>query len=148
MTIADLGFPYILKSMNRVVHFEIHAADPDRSQKFYQDVFGWNFEDLGPQMGHYRLVKTGNDGPGMPPVGINGGMMPREGGLPQSGAPVNAWVCVIEVPDIDATLAKIEVAGGIMATHKMEVPGIGWLAYRKDPDGNIFGVLQPQMKQP
>jgi len=27
--------------------------------------------------------------------------------------------------------------------HAKDVPGVGTLAYRKDPDGNIFGVLQP-----
>jgi catechol 2,3-dioxygenase-like lactoylglutathione lyase family enzyme len=27
--------------MPRVVHFEIHADDPKRAIKFYQDVFGW-----------------------------------------------------------------------------------------------------------
>ena len=34
-------------------------------------------------------------------------------------------------------------AGGTVALEKMEVPGVGLLAYRKDPEGNIFGVLQP-----
>jgi predicted enzyme related to lactoylglutathione lyase len=24
----------------------------------------------------------------------------------------------------------------------MPVPGVGWLAYAKDPDGNIFGMMQ------
>jgi predicted enzyme related to lactoylglutathione lyase len=23
------------------------------------------------------------------------------------------------------------------------VPGVGWLAYVKDPDGNILGLLEP-----
>ena len=30
-----------------------------------------------------------------------------------------------------------------MALDKMDVPGVGWLAYCKDPEGNIFGMLQP-----
>jgi len=32
---------------------------------------------------------------------------------------------------------------GNMALEKMPVPGVGWLAYAKDTEGNIFGVLQP-----
>jgi predicted enzyme related to lactoylglutathione lyase len=48
----------------------------------------------------------------------------------------------ISVDDIDNTLQKIE-ARGTVATDKMDVPGVGILAYRKDPEGNIFGVLQP-----
>jgi len=124
--------------MNRLVHFEIHAKDQDKIQEFYSEVFGWSFQDLGPQMGGYRLVTTGPDN--VP--GINGGMNPRRGESPVEGAPVNAFVCTIEVENIDETLAKIEKAGGTVATDKMEIPGIGWLAYRKDPDGNIFGVMQ------
>jgi predicted enzyme related to lactoylglutathione lyase len=26
---------------------------------------------------------------------------------------------------------------------KMAVPGVGWLAYAKDTEGNIFGIMQP-----
>jgi uncharacterized protein len=129
--------------MNRVVHFEIHAKDLDKMQQFYQDVFGWNIQDMGPQMGNYRLVNTGKDEQGSPYTGINGGITPRHGDGPKGGEPVNAYVCTIEVENIDATLEKIEKAGGTAALDKMDVPGVGVLAYRKDPEGNIFGVLQP-----
>jgi len=129
--------------MNRVVHFEIHAKDMDRMQAFYQAVFGWNIQDLGPQMGNYRMIATGADEPGAAWPGINGGMNPRRGELPRPTDAVNAYVCTMEVADIDETLRKIESAGGTVATDKMPVPGVGILAYRKDPEGNIFGVLQP-----
>lgn len=124
--------------MNRVVHFEIHAKDLDRAQKFYQDVFGWDIKDMGAMMGNYRLVTTGSNAPG-----IDGGITPRHGNGPVGGEPVNAYVCTIEVENIDETLDKVEKAGGTVALDKMEVPGVGWLAYRKDTEGNIFGVLQP-----
>ena len=129
--------------MNRVVHFEIHAKDLDTIQKFYQDVFGWDIKDMGPQMGNYRLVTTGKDEPSKQWPGINGGITPRMGEVPKDGEPVNAFVCTIEVENIDAILEKIQKAGGTVATDKMDVPGVGMLAYRKDPEGNIFGVLQP-----
>ena|SRR6202035_1380128 len=130
--------------MNRVVHFEIHATNLDRMQEFYQSVFDWNIQDTGPAMGNYRIVNTGKDEPGAQWTGINGGITPRHGDAPKGGEPVNAFVCTIEVINIDETLKKIEAAGGTVATEKMEVPGVGTLAYRKDPEGNIFGVLQPK----
>lgn len=40
------------KSMNRVVHFEIHAKNLDEMQRFYTDVFGWSIKDMGEQMGN------------------------------------------------------------------------------------------------
>ncbi len=129
--------------MNRVVHFEIHAKDLDKAQKFYNDVFGWDIKDMGPQMGNYRTVSTGDDSQGSQWKGINGGITPRHGEGPKGSEAVNAYVCTIEVENIDDMLAKIEKAGGTIATDKMDVPGVGILAYRKDTEGNIFGVLQP-----
>jgi predicted enzyme related to lactoylglutathione lyase len=129
--------------MNRVIHFEIHAKDLDKAQKFYEDVFGWDIKDMGPQMGNYRTVTTGKEETGAKWPGINGGVTPRRGEGPKGGEPVNAYVCTIEFANIDETLEKIKKAGGEPATDKMDVPGVGILAYLKDPEGNIFGVLQP-----
>jgi predicted enzyme related to lactoylglutathione lyase len=129
--------------MNRVVHFEIHAKDLDQAQKFYEDVFGWKITNLGPQMGNYRIVDTGQDVPGEKYTGINGGITPRMGEPAKSGAPVNAYVCTISVDNLDAYIEKVKKAGGTMALDKMDVPGVGWLAYCKDLEENIFGMLQP-----
>lgn len=135
--------------MNRVVHFEIHAQDADKMQKFYQDVFGWNISDAGPDYGGYRMIVTGPGpddmakGVRMEDVGINGGMTQRMGALPKPGDAVNAFVCIIGVDDIDATIEKLKAAGGTEALAKMEVPHVGLLAYYRDPEENIFGILQP-----
>ena len=129
--------------MNRVVHFEIHAKDQDKMQQFYSSVFGWKITDLGPQMGNYRMIETGESASGDKWPGINGGMNPRMGDSPAEGQAVNAFVCTISVDVLDAYLDKVLAAGGTMAVPKMEIPGVGWLAYCKDPDGNIFGMMEP-----
>jgi predicted enzyme related to lactoylglutathione lyase len=54
-----------------------------------------------------------------------------------------AFVCTITVEDIDAAIAKVGSAGGTEHMAKMEVPGVGHLAYYADTEGNIFGILQP-----
>ena len=129
--------------MNRVVHFEIHAKDLDKMQQFYNDVFGWKITNLGPQMGNYRMVETGENEPGEKWPGINGGITPRMGEPAASGQAVNAYVCTISVDDLDVYIDKVKKAGGSMALDKMDVPGVGWLAYCKDIEENIFGMLQP-----
>ncbi len=129
--------------MNRVVHFEIHAKDLDAAQKFYGGIFGWTITDLGPQMGNYRMVSTGTDEPGAKWPGISGGMMVRQGPPPVGGEPVNAFVCTISVDNLDIYIDKVKAAGGTTALDKMQVPGVGWLTYVKDPEGNLFGMLQP-----
>jgi predicted enzyme related to lactoylglutathione lyase len=128
--------------MNRVVHFEIHAKDMDRMHKFYNAAFGWKITDLGAQMGNYRMIETGDNAADGKWPGINGGMNPRRGELPTDGQPVNAFVCTIGVDAIDAYIEKVLAAGGAMALDKMEIPGVGWLCYCKDPEGNIFGMMQ------
>jgi hypothetical protein len=129
--------------MNRVVHFEIHAKDGDKLQEFYNQVFGWNITNLGEQMGNYRIVVTGEDSPGEKWPGINGGITQRMGDVPTDGQPVNAFVCTISVDNIDTYIDKVKNAGGSIAFDKMDVPGVGWLAYCKDIEGNLFGILQP-----
>ena len=129
--------------MNRVVHFEIHAKDLNKAQQFYSDVFGWKITDLGPQMGNYRMVETGENAPDAKWPGINGGITPRMGDAPASGQPVNAFVCTISVDNLDMYLDKVKKAGGTMALDKMDVPGVGFLAYCRDLEETIFGLLQP-----
>ncbi len=130
--------------MNPIVHFEIHAADADKIQKFYQDVFGWRITTTGPEFGGYRMIATGgNELLKQATKGINGGIAPRKGPLPAGGDPVNAFVCIVGVDDIDASIEKARAAGGTEALAKMDVPNVGLLAYYKDPEGNLFGMVQP-----
>lgn len=121
--------------MNRVVHFEIHADDPARAIVFYQKQFGWTIEPWGPP-GLYWTVTTG---PGTEP-GINGGMVPRRGAI--DGTAVIAYVCTVEVASVDDAMARALSLGGTVALPKMPIPGMGWLAYFKDTEGNIVGVMQ------
>lgn len=123
--------------MPRIVHFEIHAENPERAITFYGQVFGWKFNKWnGPA--DYWLIETGEGGQ----PGINGGLMRRHGPAPTDGQAVNAFVCTVDVPDLDAFLGKITFQGGSIALPKMAVPGVGWLAYAKDTEGNLFGIMQ------
>jgi uncharacterized protein len=120
--------------MPRPIHFEIHAADPERAMAFYQKLFGWQFTPWeGPMP--YWIVKTG-EGPG-----IDGGLVPRRGEVTPE-APVIAYVCTIDVPALDAQLEKVVSLGGEVALPKQAIPGVGWLAHAKDTEGNIFGLMQ------
>jgi uncharacterized protein len=122
--------------MSRVVHFEIHAGDCQRAIAFYSALFGWEFTRWNSGQ-EYWVVKTG---PASEP-GIDGGLVPRRGEI--DGQAVIAYVCTIEVTSVDEALAKIAGLGGKMVVPKMAIPAVGWLAYAKDTEGNIFGVMQP-----
>ena len=121
--------------MPRVIHFEIHAENPERAIKFYGDVLGWTFNKWeGPMP--YWLVITGPDGQ----PGINGGLMPRQGTI--DGQAVIAYVCTVDVPNLDQYTQKATAAGATVVVPKMPIPGVGWLLYCKDTEGNIFGMMQ------
>jgi uncharacterized protein len=121
--------------MPRPVHFEIHAEDPERAQRFYEAMFGWRISLWGES--GYRIVETGADG-----AGINGGLMQRRGPGPAGDEPVAAWICTVDVEDVDAFAARAEAHGGAIAVPRMAIPGVGWLLYAKDTEGNIFGMMQ------
>ncbi len=120
--------------MPRVVHFEIHTDEPERAAKFYSDVFGWEIKKWeGPT--DYWLVMTGKNNPG-----IDGGLVKR--GAPAKGDSIMAYVCTVDVPSVDEYAEKITAKGGSVAEPKMAVPGVGWLAYFRDTEGNMFGIMQ------
>ena len=116
--------------MPRPIHFEIPAENPDRVMSFYSAAFGWKFKKWdGPT--DYWMITTGD--PAEP--GIDGGLLKRRD-------PAQPCVNTVGVSDIDATTKTIESSGGKCVVPKMPVPGVGWLAYFQDPEGNMIGVMQ------
>ena len=59
-----------------------------------------------------------------------------------AGQSVNAFVCTVDVADVDATVAQALALGATVALPKMPIPGMGWLAYVLDPERNILGLMQ------
>ena len=124
--------------MSRVVHFEIHADDPERAMQFYRDVFAWQFEDYSGIAGTpYWGVITGPDSA----MGINGGLLKRPCPGPAGPAGVTAFVCTIGAGDYDETQRRILAAGGLVAMPKYALPGMAWQGYFLDTEGNTFGCL-------
>ncbi|MBI3653134.1 MAG: VOC family protein [Acidobacteria bacterium] len=114
--------------MARVVHFEISADEPQRALDFYANVFAWKARKWeGPQ--DYWLLMTGEG------TGIDGGLMQRTAEFPPT---VNS----IDVPSVDEFAQKILAHGGKVVVPKMALPGVGYLAYCTDTEGNIFGIFQ------
>ena len=115
--------------MPRVVHFEIPADDVQKLITFYQQAFGWQFTKYGGP-GEYFLISTGEG------MGIDGGLMKKN----HPDQPVTNVICV---ENVDDSCEAIEKAGGEVVVPKMPIPGVGYLAYFKDPEGNITGVMHP-----
>lgn len=129
--------------MNPVVHFEMPAEDKKRISKFYTNVFGWNAQMLGPDMGEYVLVTTTDtDENGMiqKPGTINGGFF-----MKCDDGPAQHPSVVIAVDDIKESIKKVAGAGGKIHGEPHEIPGVGQFVYFEDTEGNTASMLQPMM---
>lgn len=117
---------------NRVTHFEIPCEQPERTMSFFEGVFNWSFKKFGEE--EYWFAVTGKDSPG-----INGAIMKKR-------HPDQPIANSISVNKIDETLKKIEKYKGQVVVPKMAIPGAGWIAFFKDPDGNIHGLWQDDLQ--
>ena len=105
--------------------FELLGVDPDRSQRFYAEIFGWQASEAGQG---YRMVDTGSPG------GINGGI-----GIAQA----DSWATVYaSVGDVEAILARAVELGGSRVYGPDQVDDHMQTGALRDPAGSVFGVYQ------
>lgn len=138
-------------AMSPVVHFEMGYNDKGRMVRFYESVFGWKAQPMGPEMGNYVVAQTTDtdaDGMVKTPGNINGGFYAKTDS-PGSHAPS----VVISVDDINEAIEAVKAAGGKIlggmtpdGKKTMEptmIPGVGlWIAF-EDTEGNRVSMLQP-----
>ena len=131
-------------TMNPVVHFEMPAEDRKRMTDFYTRVFGWQTQQLGPEMGEYVVVMTTESDKNGPkkPGAINGGFFQKTDDKLSQYPSV-----VISVDDIKEHIKKVENAGGKVIGEPMEIPGVGWFVSFSDTEGNRISMLQPHPRQ-
>ena len=116
--------------MPKIIHFELNVKNIEQSIRFYKRVFGWKFEKWeGPI--DYWLISTGDESE----QGIEGGL-----GLEEENFP--SVVNTVEVDNIEEFVKRVEANGGTILRPKHAVPGVGWLAYIKDPDGIVTGLMR------
>ena len=118
-----------------VVHFEVIGKDGEKLQSYYSELFGWEIDADNPMK--YGIVQrdgvTNADG-----VGIGGGVAVGPEGY---DGHVTFYV---EVPDVEAALAKAESLGGTRVMGPDEVPGGPTIGLFNDPEGHQVGVVKAQ----
>jgi uncharacterized protein len=116
-----------------VVHFEIVGKDPEALQRYYSELFGWSINADNPM--RYGIVdrdgNTTSEG-----VGIGGGV----GGGPEGYE--GHVTFYVEVPDVEASLAKAESMGGTRVMGPDEVMEGLVIGMFTDPEGHLIGVIQ------
>jgi uncharacterized protein len=116
-----------------VVHFEIMGKDGEKLRTYYSELFGWAFDADNPM--NYGVVpregNTGADG-----VGIGGGV-----GVAPEGYDGHVTF-YIEVPDVEAALAKAESLGGTRMMGPEKVMDTIEVGLFNDPEGHLVGVVK------
>ena len=116
-----------------VVHFEIIGKDGEKLRGFFSELFGWKIDANNP-MGYGVIDRESNlssEG-----IGIGGGVA---GGPPGYDGHLTFYV---EVPDVEAALAKAENLGGTRLMGPDEIPGMNIVIGQfTDPEGHLVGVM-------
>jgi len=116
-----------------VVHFEVIGRDAKKLQSYYADLFGWEIDSDNP-LNYGSVQRDGNvnaDG-----VGIGGGI----GAGPEGYS--GHVTFYVEVPDVEAALAKAETLGGSRTMGPEQVTEGVEIGLFKDPEGHTVGVVK------
>jgi predicted enzyme related to lactoylglutathione lyase len=112
---------------NPVVHFEVIGKDGPKLQKYYADLFGWEIDANNPM--NYGLIRDSGNGVG---GGIAAGPEGYEGHV----------TFYVQVPDIEAALAKAESLGGKRIFGPETIMENVTLGQFTDPEGHVIGLTQ------
>jgi uncharacterized protein len=116
-----------------VVHFEVIGTDGEKLQSYYAELFGWEIDANNP-MRYGTVQREGNvNAEG---VGIGGGV-----GVGPEGYAGHVTFYV-EVPDVEAALAKAESLGGTRMMGPDEVMEGLVVGLFTDPEGHVVGVVK------
>ncbi|MEV5407428.1 VOC family protein [Thermopolyspora sp. NPDC052614] len=122
-------------AINTVTWFEVASDDPDGAQRFYGELFGWDFvadPDLRSAGMDYRLIRyQGGEA-------FKGAILGTEGDRP------NHAVFVVLVADVSATCEQVERLGGKVVTKVVGNSSGPDFAYLQDISGNVFSVFAPR----
>jgi uncharacterized protein len=108
---------------------DLSTPDLEGAKRFYQQVFGWEYLDIGAEFGHYHYALMH----GRAAAGI--GQPPPDAQMP----PV--WTMYLASVEGDAQ--RVQTLGGQVIVEPMTVGDAGKMTICADPTGAMFGLWQP-----
>jgi len=107
-----------------IVYLELPSANMAVDKYFYANLFGWNFEDFGPEYATFHQA------------GVEGGLNAASEGRSKAPLPI------LQTDNIDAMERRVVHAGGRITVPTFAFPG-GRRFHFTDPSGNELAVMQP-----
>lgn len=127
----------------RIVWHDLLTTTPAKSREFYGELFGWEFERPGMNIGigeadSYMLIRHKGE--------LIGGML--DANILDREANISQWVTVMSVGDIAAAVGRVEASGGEVLTPPTDVGSRGTLAVVASPDKAIIALVQTRDGDP
>ncbi|MBC3186647.1 VOC family protein [Corynebacterium sp. zg-331] len=116
---AEPGMPYWI---------DLNTSDPRRSQHFYSELLGWEFEQVS-EDGQLRARVQG-----LPVAGL----LPQ----PEDSALPDTWVTSFAARDLDEQMGDVERLGGRVLSEPQPTQA-GRLVVLADATGALFGLVEP-----
>ncbi len=109
-----------MREDGKIDYVEMPGGDLPGTKAFYTAAFGWSFVDYGPEYAAYDQ-------------GLDGGFQADGADAP------TATLVILYAHDLEAMLARVEAAGGVVVKPIFDFPG-GRRFHFRDPAGNELAV--------
>ena len=135
--------PTNMRQPGRIIWHDLLTDKPAESRRFYEALFGWEFESIGPNFGaiasaNYTLIRHNGE--------LIGGMI-DESRLGTTEE-ISQWIALMSTDDIDRTVATLQRAGGKVFTPPTDLADRGRIAVVADPQGAVFALLETRDGDP
>jgi predicted enzyme related to lactoylglutathione lyase len=127
----------------KIVWHELITDTPDESRRFYEELFGWKFEDLGINLGftrtvNYTLIRHQGK--------LIGGLIDQN--LLATKADISQWMVLLSVEDVDAATRHVESSGGTVFNPPTDLAERGRMSIVSDPQGAMLALLETRGGDP
>jgi uncharacterized protein len=150
-SVATLSLPSVtdgstgLRAEGKIIWHDLITHTPTQSQRFYSELFGWEFETVGIDLGlgnsiDYKLIRHEGQ--------LIGGMVDANQLGRADPATLSQWLIAMSVADVDAAARQVEARGGRVLTPPTDVAARGRLALVEDAENAVFVLLETPDSDP
>lgn len=119
------------RSAGEPTWMDLATPDVAVAKKFYNEVFGWDYFDTGPDFGNYQMAMTqGRNVAGIGPI------------WPPDSPQPSAWTIYFASDDVTVDVARVKALGGQVMMEPMVIGDSGSMTICADPTGPLFGLWQ------
>ena len=124
---------YVMNEPNTLTWAESGSTDVEKARNFYTEALGWAYDEMDMGEGRtYTTFKIGED---------------YAAGLMVSPAPMSYWSIYFATDDCKGLTTKAVAAGAQAMMDTQPIPGVGKISFLTDPQGAMFGLIEPEETQ-